>query len=247
MTTSQLPLADKRALVLGAGSAAGRTIAVALATAGADVAVATASLDGDEVMAARRTRRAVEAAGRRSTEYAFDVTLGQNVQVSTRQVAKWLGGLDILVWAVSTPLARPADKITDAEWSRALAINLSGAFFACRAALREMLADAWGRIILVTGQPGSADTTDSAAVLTARFGLFGLASALAGEYGTRGIQAYVVNLAPPHQESTPAGSDHEGAPVDLADLAVFLATDAPARLNGSVLPAVVSGAPHQGG
>src|SRR5215213_4196109 len=146
---SNLPPTGKTSLVLGAGSAAGRVIAVALAAAGADVAVASSSLDGDEVMACRRTRRAIEKLGRRSAEYAFDVTLGQNVTVSTRQVAKEMGGLDVLVWAVHSSTIGPTEKVSDAEWSRQLAINLSGAFYACRAALREMLQSRRGRILLV--------------------------------------------------------------------------------------------------
>ena len=117
---------------------AGRGVALALATAGADVACAATSLDGDEVMAVRRTRRAVEAEGRRTAEYAFDLALGANVRVSTRQVAKELGGLDILVTAAHTPLRRPLEKVSDAEWARALNVGLSGVFYAVRAAVGEM-------------------------------------------------------------------------------------------------------------
>ena len=62
-------------------------------------------------MACRRTRRAIEALGRRSAEYAFEVTLGQNVQVSTRQVSKDLGGLDVLVWALPLPGGGPAETV----------------------------------------------------------------------------------------------------------------------------------------
>src|SRR2546421_652795 len=54
-------LAGRRALVLGAGAPAGSAVAVALARSGSDVAVAAGSLDGDEVMAVRRAKRAVEA------------------------------------------------------------------------------------------------------------------------------------------------------------------------------------------
>jgi NAD(P)-dependent dehydrogenase (short-subunit alcohol dehydrogenase family) len=225
-------LESRKALVLGAGTAAGRAIAVALAEAGADVAVASSSLDGEEVMACRRTRRAVEAAGRRSAEYAFDVTLGQNVQVSTRQVAKEMGGLDILVYAVQNAPERPTEKITDAEWSRALAFNLSGAFFACRAALREMLGAGGGRIILVAGNLADTRPGD-AMLLTARHGLVGLARAVAVEYADRGIRANVLGAYEP-----PAGG-HRGTdilPTEIGPLAAYLASDASAGISGQVLP-----------
>ena len=99
-------LSGKKALVLGAGTPAGGAAARALAQAGADVAVASTSLDGDEVMAVRRVRRAVEQAGRRAAEYSFDLTLPTNVRVSTRQVAKEMGGLDLLVNAADLYLRR---------------------------------------------------------------------------------------------------------------------------------------------
>jgi 3-oxoacyl-[acyl-carrier protein] reductase len=222
-------LTASKALVLGAGTSAGRAIAIALAEAGADVAVASSSLDGEEVMACRRTRRAVEAAGRRSAEYAFDVTLGQNVQVSTRQVAKEMGGLDILVYAVQAAPERPAEKITDAEWSRALAVNLSGAFFACRAALREMLGAGGGRIILVAGDLDGA-AAGAAMLLPARHGLIGLARALATEYADRGIRVNAIAAGTP-----PARDDARTAPRELGLLSVYLASDASDTITGQVL------------
>jgi len=145
MAEEPLPLAGRCALVIGAGTPAGSIIAAGLAAAGADVAVASATTEGEEVMAVRRTRRTVVAFGRRSAEYAFDTTLGQNVLVSTRQVSKEMGGLDLLVNAQDAPSPAAAERITDSDWSRTLALNLSGVFFACRAAVREMTAGGEGR------------------------------------------------------------------------------------------------------
>ena len=247
MSDEPFRLDGKKALVLGAGSPAGRAIAVALAGAGADVAVAASSVEGEEVMACRRTRRAVEALGRRSAEYAFDVTLGQNVQVSTRQVAKEMGGLNILVWAVSAPLSRPTEKITDAEWTRTLTVNLSGAFFACRAAAREMLPAGTGRILLLTSNLGDRGLKGAAAVVTAHHGLVGLTRALAVEFADRGVR--VNAIAAGWLEGTPgAGANTSenllvryipmrrlGTPDELGGLAVYLASDAADYITGQVL------------
>ncbi|MGH2587821.1 MAG: SDR family NAD(P)-dependent oxidoreductase [Dehalococcoidia bacterium] len=246
MTNDPFRLDSKKALVLGAGSAIGQAIAVGLAEAGADVAVASASLDGEEVMACRRARRAVEALGRRSVEYAFDVTLGQNVQVSTRQVSKEMGGLDVLVYAVSAPLDRPAEKITDAEWTRTLATNLSGAFFACRAAVREMAAAGSGRIVLVTSNLGERGLSGAAATVAAQHGVVGLTRALAVEFAGRGVR--VNAIAAGWLEGAPgAGEPSEenllvrfipmrrlGKPAELAPLAVYLASDTADYLTGQV-------------
>jgi NAD(P)-dependent dehydrogenase (short-subunit alcohol dehydrogenase family) len=183
------PLArtGRRALVLGAGASIGASVAVALAEAGADVAVASASIEGAEVMAVRRARRQIAALGRRTAEYAFDVTLGQNVQVSTRQVAKEMGGLDVLVYAVDHRLGKPIEQTSDADWARTLAVNLSGAFYACRAAVREMRARGWGRIVLVAPGFGRDEAAGAVAYVAARHGLTGLARSLAHESGAHGV------------------------------------------------------------
>lgn len=240
-----LDLSGRKALVIGAGQSVGAAIAVGLAEAGADVAVAAASLDGAEVMAVRRARRRVEALGRRSAEYAFDVTLGQNVQVSTRQVAKELGGLHILVYAVDQWLVRPIERTSDAEWARVLAVNLSGAFYACRAAVREM-AGGWGRIILVGSGLGERGMAGAVAYSAARHGLVGIVRALALEVAPRGIR--VNGIAPMWLETTPGvGPAGEANPLvryipmrrlgradEVVPLAVYLASDAADYVTGQV-------------
>ena len=232
---TSVDLAGRRALVLGAGGVAGAAVAVALAEVGADVAVAAASIEGTEVMAVRRARRRVAALGRRTAEYAFDVTLGANVQVSTRQVAKDLGGLDILVYAVDHVASATIEKTTDAEWSRVLNLNLSGAFYACRSAVREMGAGP-GRIILLGSSFGADEGAGAVAYAAARHGLTGIVTALAREVFARGIRvngitpAWLHEAAEPVQAATSAAKTAAPAgqliePEDIAPLAIYLASD----------------------
>ncbi|HLZ69695.1 MAG TPA: SDR family NAD(P)-dependent oxidoreductase [Dehalococcoidia bacterium] len=228
MAETAVGLAGRRALVLGAGTAAGRAAALALAEAGADVAVAAGSLDGDEVMAVRRVRRAVEAAGRRAAEYAFDLALGQNVRVSTRQVAKEMGGLDLLIYAADAFLRRPTEKTSDAEWTRVLGVNLSGAFYACRAALGEMAAHG-GRIVLLSSVLAERGEAESAAYCAAKAGLTGLVRAIALEVAERGITINAFAL------SAPGGGESEAELAALGRLIVQLASDAGATTTGNVL------------
>jgi NAD(P)-dependent dehydrogenase (short-subunit alcohol dehydrogenase family) len=231
----QETLRGRRALVIGAGTPAGRSVALALAAAGAAVACAATSLDGDEVMAVRRTRRAVEAAGRRSAEYAFDLALGANLRVSTRQVAKELGGLDVLVTVASAPLHRPLEKVSDAEWTRALSLGLSGVFYALRAAVAEMK-DGGGIICLVSAL-STHGAAERAANVAASHGVVGLVRAAAVEYAARGIGVNAIAL---DEQDDVLDGEARG----LGSLAVFLAAPAAAGVSGELF--TLHAQPHEG-
>lgn len=228
-----MPLAGRKALVIGAGTAAGRAAALALAGAGADVACASPSIDGEEVMATRRTKRAVEALGRRAAEYAFDLQLGQNVRVSTRQVSKELGGLDILVTASEAYLRRPAEKTSDAEWTRTLNLNLGGAFYACRSALGEM-GDRGGRLVAICSALAVRGAAERAAYSAAQHGVVGLMRALAEETAGRGITANVIVLDWLHGGEDGSGVPEPGSPEALGALVVRLTSPDGADVSGEV-------------
>lgn len=145
-----LPLAGRRAMVVGAESPAGGAIARAYAAAGADVALCVLTAD-EAVLRARVVRRDAEALGRRAIEYVMDVTLGKNVQVTTRQVVKELGGLDVVAAAPDLPFMQPIEQTTNSDLARVLAVNFSAQFFVVRAAAEEFRRQHHpGRIVLVT-------------------------------------------------------------------------------------------------
>jgi len=242
-------LTGKRALVIGAGNPAGRTAALALGEAGADVVVCATSTDGDEVMAVKRVQQEIAKMGRRSSSVACDVTLGTGVQVTVRQVAKDLGGIDVLVNAPELFLGKPADAITDVEWSRVLQVNLFGTFHACRAVGKEMLKqERGGRMINVASVLGERAIANAAAYCTAQAGILNLTRALAVEWGPRGIT--VNAIAQGWMEHSAAIGDPDpaanqtvrfvpmkraGAADEIGPLVVYLASDASGYISGQTL------------
>lgn len=146
--TSELPLLGRRGLVIGVETEAGGAIVAALGAAGADLGLATMRAD-EGVLAARRLQRQLREQGREASVYAFDVTLGQNVKVSTRQVTKELGGLDFVVSAPDEPLASPLERLTDSDLAHVTTVNFYAHLFAVRAAVDEFRRPGRGHALLV--------------------------------------------------------------------------------------------------
>lgn len=134
-------LSGLRTVVLGAETAAGRAMAVALADAGAATALVAASPQPEVAFAVQRLSRRIGAASQ-----AIDATNEMAVRVMTRQLSKALGGLDLLLFCADL-----GDRTADA-----LAL-------ACRAAAREMArADFIGGTIAVALAAGTADVASLA-------------------------------------------------------------------------------------
>jgi NAD(P)-dependent dehydrogenase (short-subunit alcohol dehydrogenase family) len=242
-------LSGKRALVIGAGSAVGRAIALAFGEAGADITVSSASESGEEVMRVKSVQRELTKLGCNASTMATDVTLGTGVQVMVRQVAKEMGGIDVLVNAPDLFLGKAADATTDIEFNRVMQVNLAGTFHACRAAGKEMLKQgSGGRVINVTSALGERAIANAAAYCAAHAGVHNLTRALATEWGPQGIT--VNAIAQGWMEYTPAIGNPDpaanqtvrfvpmkraGAPEEVAPLAVYLASDSCGYISGQVL------------
>lgn len=171
-------LSGRRAVVTGSTSGIGLGIARALAAAGADV-----MLNGFGDKAAIEAARAGIAAeyGVKALYSDADMRDGDAIKAMIDQAESAFGGVDILVnnagiQHVSAIEAFPVDK-----WDAIIAINLSSAFHAIRAALPGMKAQGWGRIVNIASAHGLVASPFKSAYVAAKHGVVGLTKSVALE------------------------------------------------------------------
>jgi 3-hydroxybutyrate dehydrogenase len=178
----------KVAIVTGAASGIGRTIAQAYAREGAAVVIADLAAD-----AAAATAAAIEAAGGRALGVAMDVTDEAAVAAGVAATVEAFGGVDVLVSNAGIQIVKPIEAFSLAEWRKMLAIHLDGAFLTTRACLPHMYASGRGGSIIYMGSVHSKEASPlKAPYVTAKHGLLGLAKVVAKEGGPKGVRANVI-------------------------------------------------------
>ena len=181
-------LAEKVALVTGAGTGIGRAICIRLAEEGATVVATSRTLEHAEETCDEVERRGL----RRPLAYRLDVSDAGAVKDIVGKVAERFGRIDIVANSagIDFPHEPPVDAITDSEWDEMIAVNLSGTFYVCRAALSVMRDG--GAIVNVGSTNSLFARPGAAAYVASKGGLLQLTKALALDVARRGIRANCV-------------------------------------------------------
>jgi NAD(P)-dependent dehydrogenase (short-subunit alcohol dehydrogenase family) len=189
-----MSLVSGSAIVTGGGSGIGKAVALALATAGTPVAVVDVLPEGG--------RAVVEEIGRRGGVAEFmaaDVSRSEDVDRAVTLAVRGLGPLGIMVNAAGILDGyAPVHEMSPALWSKVIAINLSGTFFACKRALEEMVPAGRGRIINLASVAGLVGDGGGPAYVASKHGVVGLTRQLAVGHATSGVTVNAVCPGPIH-------------------------------------------------
>lgn len=251
-------LKDRTALITGSTSGIGLAYARALAAEGANVV-----LNGfGEPEAIEKERAGIEAEFKVKARYsAANMMKPDEIAAMVAEAEAEFGAIDILVNNAGIQHVAPVDEFPLEKWDQIIAINLSSAFHATRAALPKMKAKGWGRIINTASAHAFVASPFKSAYVAAKHGIAGFTKTVALEVATQGI---TVNAIAPGYVWTPLvekqipdtmkarGLTKEQVINDVlllaqptkqfvtveqvAALAVFLCSDAAKSITGTTLP-----------
>ena len=181
----------KKAFVSGGSRGVGRAVCLELARGGADVAFLYRSRDAE----ADETQVQIRALGRRALALKADLADAGKVGAAIDRAAAELGRLDVLVQAAGAMGAwREVADLPTAEWDRYLAVDLSGAFYAMRAALPHLRRAGGGAIVAISSIAAQMCQARNVQGAAAKAGLEALVRVVAREEGANGIRANAVAI-----------------------------------------------------
>jgi NAD(P)-dependent dehydrogenase (short-subunit alcohol dehydrogenase family) len=243
-------LSGKVALITGGGTGIGRAIALAFAREGASVAVV-----GRRLEKLKEVAREIEKQGGAAIALECDVTRARDAERAVRETAEKLGKLNVLVNNAGTLSVSTVDSISEEEWDRVMTVNVKGPFLMSRAALKEFRKARGGAIVNIGSVLGLVAMKDRAAYCASKGGVTMLTKAMALDHAHENVRVNCIcpsivetelvkglfddseqgqRLRKSRVGAIPLG--RFGKPVDVAELAVFLASEESSWITGAAIP-----------
>jgi 3-oxoacyl-[acyl-carrier protein] reductase len=234
-----LDFKGKTAVVTGGSRGIGAAISVLFATSGANVMIDYLPVEKD-IEGLKQVEQEIRDRGGVFETLAADVTSPAAMEELCSRTVERFGGLDILVNSAGFTMPAKIEELSAELWNSGINVNLSGAFYATRAACAHMISRGTGRIIYIGSAGSITGGGGSAAYSAAKAGINGLVRALSKELAPRGI---TVNAVLPALIETDLLKDKEpdpkkrnkyieripvgrfGTPRDVAYTVLFLASE----------------------
>ena len=237
-------LKNKIALITGAGRGIGRAIAIALAKEGAEVVI---NYKGSEERA-KEVKQTIEENGGKASIYKCNVSDFVACEAMIKDIVKEYGHLDILVNNAGITKDGLIMKMKEEDFDSVLNVNLKGTFNTIRHSARQMLKQRSGKIINISSVSGILGNVGQANYAASKAGVIGLTKTMARELGSRGITVNAIAPGFVDTEMTEVLSEEIrenackqiilgrfGKPEDIANTAVFLASDKADYITGQVI------------
>lgn len=237
-------LKNKIALITGAGRGIGRAIAIALAKESAEVVI---NYNGSEERA-KEVKQTIEENGGKASIYKCNVSDFVACEAMIKDIVKEYGHLDILVNNAGITKDGLIMKMKEEDFDSVLNVNLKGTFNTIRHSARQMLKQRSGKIINISSVSGILGNVGQANYAASKAGVIGLTKTMARELGSRGITVNAIAPGFVDTEMTEVLSEEIrenackqiilgrfGKPEDIANTAVFLASDKADYITGRVI------------